>query len=80
MTDVRDKIFESISEARFKADNKWGDNSLFFCTDKTLAVTVLLEEVGEVARAVLENDNENLKNELIDVAQVVVAWLDSMTK
>lgn len=39
-------------------------------------VTVLLEEVGEVARAVLEKDEASMRHELVQVAAVVVAWLE----
>lgn len=41
-------------------------------------VAVLTEECGEVARAVLEHDDSNLRTELIQVAAVAVAWLESM--
>jgi NTP pyrophosphatase (non-canonical NTP hydrolase) len=40
--------------------------------------TILMEEVGEVARAVLENDNTQLRKELVEVAAVAVAWLESL--
>jgi NTP pyrophosphatase (non-canonical NTP hydrolase) len=41
-------------------------------------VTVLLEEVGEVARAVLEGDRDNLRDELVQVAAVAWAWLEAL--
>jgi NTP pyrophosphatase (non-canonical NTP hydrolase) len=40
--------------------------------------TVLNEEVGEVARAILESDNDNLREELIQVAAVCVAWVERL--
>ena len=39
---------------------------------------ILGEAVGEVARAVPEQDLANLKEELIQVAAVCVAWLESL--
>lgn len=42
------------------------------------AQAILAEEAGEVAHAVLEKDDENLKEELIQVAAVAVAWLESI--
>lgn len=46
-------------------------------------LAVLVEEVGEVARAVLGlngavTDGGDLKNELVQVAAVVVAWLEAL--
>jgi hypothetical protein len=39
-------------------------------------VAVLAEECGEVARAVLDHDDEALRRELIQVAAVCAAWLE----
>ena len=39
---------------------------------------VLSEECGEVARAVLDNDIDQLRTELIQVAAVAVAWLEAL--
>lgn len=41
---------------------------------------VLMEEVGEVAHAVLEYDMKNLREELIQVAAVAMAWLETLEK
>lgn len=41
-------------------------------------LAVLAEEFGEVARAVCECDMKNLREELIQVAAVAVAWAESM--
>ena len=41
-------------------------------------LSVLVEEVGEVAKAMQEGDRKNLKDELTQVAAVAVAWLESM--
>ncbi len=37
---------------------------------------ILTEELGEVARAIIERDDANLTVELVQVAAVVVAWLE----
>ena len=39
-------------------------------------VAILTEELGEVARAVLDKDDAQLEKELIHVAAVAVAWLE----
>lgn len=41
-------------------------------------MTVLMEEVGEVARAILERDYKNLFDELIQTAAVCVAMAEVM--
>lgn len=39
------------------------------------ALPVLIEEVGELARAMNEADEANFKEELVQVAAVAIAWL-----
>lgn len=76
----RAEILARISGARELADIKWERTSLAEPlaghSDYKIA-TILMEEVGEIARAIIENDNENLVDEIFDVLQVCVAWLES---
>lgn len=37
---------------------------------------ILMEEVGEVARSIIERDDANLTTELVQCAAVIVAWLE----
>lgn len=80
------QIFKAIRCERKKQADKWnrshdwgyGDCSSGL-VERMTKVAVLTEEVGEVARAVLENksaDNEELREELVQVAAVAVAWLE----
>lgn len=73
---TREDIFDRISRHRDSMDLRHGDCSLN--KDRSLAVIILMEEVGEVARALLEHDDINLKYELYDVAQVAIAWLEGL--
>lgn len=76
---TRAEVFELIDVARNECDERWGTKSLNQPGRSAYtSTTILLEEVGEVARAVLESDSEGLRNELLDVAQVAVAWLESL--
>jgi len=61
-------------------DRKWGEESIDLVADTKArtVVTILVEEVGEVARAVLEGDDENLVDELFDVMQICCAWLEAL--
>lgn len=49
----------------------------FDCPD-VLRIAALMEEVGEVARAVQDADFDNLKVELVQVAAVAVAWVEAL--
>ncbi|EMO91249.1 hypothetical protein [Leptospira noguchii] len=54
----------------------------FTCADQVLdceKLPILLEEVGEVAKAMNEMDSLGIVRELIQVAAVSVAWLESST-
>jgi hypothetical protein len=55
----------------------WGDCSSRLVGD-IVKSAVLTEECGEVSRAVLEKNGEALRLELVQVAAVAVAWLESM--
>ena len=82
---IRPYIFRLIEDERDRQRIKWapmhpwgvGDCS----SDQVLPITkaaVLTEECGEVARAVLEQDTDQLRAELVQVAAVAVAWLESL--
>jgi NTP pyrophosphatase (non-canonical NTP hydrolase) len=43
-----------------------------------LRLSVLMEEVGEVATAIQNGDDANLREELIQVAAVAVRWIEAM--
>lgn len=68
-----DVLVGEVLNERMRQDAKWGWPRHL---DATLWSTVLLEEVGEVARAVLERDRLNLRQELVQVAAVALAWLE----
>jgi NTP pyrophosphatase (non-canonical NTP hydrolase) len=63
---------------RWRAPHYWGEGD---CSAPTVApivkASVLAEECGEVARAVLDLDPAAVRRELVQVAAVAVAWLES---
>ena len=67
-----DKFLNLIKEERQMQDKKWWNPHF---SSNYSGVAVLTEEVGEVARVVLEKDTDNLKGELIQVAAVCVKFL-----
>ena len=82
---TREDIYAFIDAERARQSAKWeqphtwgqGDASSPGVAPMT-KVGVLTEELGEVARAVLELDDEQLRTELIQFAAVAVAWLEGM--
>lgn len=81
----RADVFDAIENERTLQAEKWNGRHMWGAgdcsspdVDETVKVAVLIEEAGEVARAVLTADHEALRNELIQVAAVAVAWLEGM--
>lgn len=72
----REEIYRLISERRNYANEKNGNHD--WLRKPFVGQTILSEETGEVARALIEEDELGLINELIDVAQVCVAWLEQL--
>lgn len=66
-------------QAKWGGHHDWGDGD---CSSPNVApivkATVLSEECGEVARAVLDSDEDGLRRELVQVAAVAVAWMEAL--
>lgn len=69
----RGVIFDAIEEERDYQDGLHDNTGL----DDGKWLAVLLEEVGEVAKALLEGDDLGMNAELVQVAAVAVAWLET---
>ena len=65
---------QEIRAERARQDAKWGADRRL---DPRTWLAVLVEEVGEVARADLEADYDNYVVELVQVAAVAVAAIQS---
>lgn len=80
----RADVYAAIDAERERQARKWagahswgaGDASSSDVAD-IVKTAVLTEECGEVARAVL--DGEGLREELVQVAAVAVAWLEGLS-
>jgi NTP pyrophosphatase (non-canonical NTP hydrolase) len=73
---LTDKVTKDIRAERLRQDAKWGVQR----HEYPVWLTILIEEVGEVAQAIQSNqgwgkqtDADNLYNELIQVAAVATA-------
>jgi NTP pyrophosphatase (non-canonical NTP hydrolase) len=47
------------------------------CSDLT-RLAMLTEELGEVARALQNKDKDNLREELVQVGAICIAWIESL--
>jgi hypothetical protein len=81
----RAKVYEYIDDERARQSAKWGGVHAWGTGDCSspavrgpVKMTVLMEEVGEVARALLDGNADQLETELVQVAAVAVAWLESL--
>ena len=64
-------ISEAISKERERQDSLHP-----YMVPETVMLPVLVEEIGEVARAMIEEKPDDLRRELIEVAAVCVKWLE----
>lgn len=81
---TREEIFAEITAERARQAVKWAgehDWGIGDCSSDQVSaavkVAVLAEECGEVAREALDG-TLGLKDELVQVAAVAVAWLESL--
>lgn len=79
------EISEAIAAERARQRSIWGRDHAHGhgdCSSSDVSewvkIAVVSEEVGEVARALLEGDRAALRRELVQVAAVCVAWLESL--
>lgn len=68
-------VMRKVVAEREKQDSKWGSQR-HLTRERWLAI--LVEEVGEVAEAILEDDSEGLRKELIQVAAVAIAFVEAL--
>lgn len=70
---TKDAFNDLIQIERNAQDEKWGEQRH---TDEKW-LTILLEEIGEAAKAVLEENDEALLVEVVQVAAVLENWVTS---
>lgn len=82
---ARRNIYRDIDDERERQIKLWGRHHQWgtgdcssTLVDMPVKLAVLTEEVGEVARAILDRDDANLRDELIQVAAVAVAMIEGL--
>ena len=73
----RAQALEDVLYERLRQDELWGDQSGH--ADERWLV-ILIEEVGEVARAMYDEDEGHTYEEIIQCAAVCMAWAEAMQK
>ena len=73
---AEDEVILKVLQERRKQDEKW---SIDWSISDLYFNAILMEEVGEVSRAIQEKDMEALMSELVQVAAVCVRWLTALT-
>lgn len=73
---MKSGVTDALIAEMVSQDFKWGaDRNL----EPLFWNAILGEEVGEVSKAILEND-PNLRNELIQVAAVAMQWVECIDR
>jgi NTP pyrophosphatase (non-canonical NTP hydrolase) len=68
---------QAVLDERDRQDAKWGSQRRL--SDQEW-LTILVEEVGESAEAILDKKPNDLKTEVTQVAAVALAWLEALTE
>lgn len=82
-TEARDTAIGSVlleldRQLELKAAGKFLDTCETLAPWPNMCLPILLEEFGEVARAMQNEDDDNLKEELTQIAAISIAWLSGL--
>lgn len=76
ITDNCVPVLMQVLDERIKQERKWGPQN----HDPLKWNAILGEEFGEVSKAILEKDMNNYREELIQVAAVAIAAIESLDR
>ncbi len=78
---INPDVFYEVFRARVKAHEKHGDQSIEATAARSSRwLSILVEEVGEVAHELTYDAKGSLRAELIDVLAVASAWVDALDR
>lgn len=69
-------IFDEIKSERWRQEEKWGEEN----HHPPVYYSLLQEEAGEVAKAINEGNSKSYREELIHLAAVAVAMIESFDR
>lgn len=67
---------QDVMEERARQDKKWGEQNH---TD-LYWLGIATEELGEIAKAIIENDPTAVRKELVQFTAVGLAWLEAIKR
>jgi len=70
------EVLQSVGDERLRQDLRWGQQN----HGDGLWLAILTEEVGETAEAMLDLSQTDIRAELVQVAAVAVAWIESIDR
>lgn len=70
------KVIDEVIEEQKRQYEKWGEQN----HDPFKYLSILVEEVGEVAKAILEHDTEMIGIELIQTAAIAVSFVECLDR
>jgi len=76
MPDWMSEFLNAIRDERARQDRKWGEQD----HSPEIWLAILLEEVGESAKATLEGQRDELLKELVQVAAVACAFYENVQR
>ena len=71
-----DSVILTIIAERARQDAKWGEQN----HDDLYWLGILMEELGETAKALIESDNTKAREELIHTVAVGIGWLECIER
>ena len=70
---IRSELFQLVEIERAAQDKVWGEQY----HPPTFWLAILMEEIGEAAKAILQRQPARMTVELIQAMAVIIAWLES---
>ena len=75
MSSKKDPLTD-VMEERFRQDQKWGEQN----HQPSKWALILLEELGEVSKAILEHNDTQYRKEMVECCAVALAALESFQR
>lgn len=75
-TEITWNVLDEVNQERLRQETKWGEQNHL----PSFWITILGEEYGEACHAILEKDSVNYREELIQIAAVAVAMIESFDR
>jgi NTP pyrophosphatase (non-canonical NTP hydrolase) len=75
MTFLQSQALNKVLDERDRQDEKWSTHRQI---KPSIWLAILVEEIGEVAKAMLQQKPYEMRKELVQVCAVSMAWLEAI--